>query len=210
MPTRGVPLAQGLEGTQGGGRARGSQADPAPASLGFPWLAENSLTRSNQPKIEKLTQGKRQGPKSVPRRSCCSRSPRESIRLPPSSGSLNPPTNSLWPGICRDQGRGQDWPASTLPWLSSVSRASGMKPEAGRAAWPRPDPSKELPAPSRRDRHSPAVALLWEVGAGWKLGLFDSVWGRGSGVWMLWLVLIPDRNLSRSCPEEGLQGWSAV
>ena len=88
---RGVPLAQGLEGTQGGGRARGSQADPAPASLGFPRLAEKSLTRSNQPKIEKLTQGKRQGPKSVPRRSCCSRCPRESVRLPLSSGSLNPP-----------------------------------------------------------------------------------------------------------------------
>lgn len=87
-------LARGLEGTQGCSRARRSQADPAPALLGFPRLAENSLTRSSRPKIEKLTQGKRQGPKSVPRRSCCSHSPREPVRLPPSSGSLNPPTNS--------------------------------------------------------------------------------------------------------------------
>ena len=88
--------APGSEGSRG-------QADPAPALLGFPRLAENSLTRSSRPKIEKLTQGKRQGPKSVPRRSCCSHSPREPVRLPPSSGSLSPPdrTQLLWTlGLC--------------------------------------------------------------------------------------------------------------
>lgn len=159
-------LARGLEGTQGCGRARGSQADPAPASLGFPRLAENSLTRSNRPKIEKLTLGKRQGPKSVPRQSCCSRSPREPVRLPPSPGSLNPPRKQLRAWHLHGSGAWTGLASLCVSsrLSSSVSLASGMKPEAERAAWPRPDPLQELPAPSGRDRRSPAVGLLWEVG----------------------------------------------
>lgn len=57
-----------------------------------------------------------------------------------------------------------------------------MELEAGRAALPRPAPWPELPAPRQMGQALPTLGLLWNVGAGSKLGLPGSVWGRGSGM----------------------------